>query len=416
MSNIKDIFGESESDDDEGGGGGDVGALFSLSDDEDEDDKPVAKPKGRLKKGNAKPSKPSGAKPAAKPDAKPAAKPGGATPGGAKPGGAKKDEPDTGDAYDSGDEIVADDEDKNFIDNDDDDQDLLAEYAGEQKFDDRPTDGFDDFEDNEPVRKKDDDENNPMAPTLNAMKRKRAKEMETGDKDKVVMALMQRMADAFNEDQSAAEGKGRLAKVRMLPMLRRIFKQRALHATLLEFDAMTEVSKWLEYDDNTPMPSLEVRTQLLEAIQPLPAQPDHLRRSGIGRIVMKYAREKRETASNKRAARALVEQWSRPIIGKGVDYRGLEAAASESRNVRGALQGVDQAKDDADEIFQNHAAQLEVEGAQPRMRVAVPQFSGFDFVVRPSAAMDATARRGRRSAPQSADSARGRLAKKFRLK
>ena len=40
---------------------------------------------------------------------------------------------------------------------------------------------------------------------------------------------MQRMADAFNEDQSAAEGKGRLAKVRMLPMLRRIFKQRALH-------------------------------------------------------------------------------------------------------------------------------------------------------------------------------------------
>ena len=66
-------------------------------------------------------------------------------------------------------------------------------------------------------------------------------------------------------------------------MLERRYARESERWKLCVSQAMTEVSKWLEYDDNTPMPSLEVRTQLLEAIQPLPAQPDHLRRSGIGR-------------------------------------------------------------------------------------------------------------------------------------
>ena len=63
-------------------------------------------------------------------------------------------------------------------------------------------------------------------------------------------------------------------------------------------------------------PMLAIRTALLEAMSELPAQPEHLKRSGIGRIVMKMANNKQETRDNRTMARNLVEAWARPVVGK----------------------------------------------------------------------------------------------------
>ena len=84
---------------------------------------------------------------------------------------------------------VMDDADRAFIDNTDETEEnkaILAEYAKEkQNFaGDRPGAG-DDFEADEKKKpSRADDENNPMKPTLDRMKRKKRKELGADDKDK----------------------------------------------------------------------------------------------------------------------------------------------------------------------------------------------------------------------------------------
>ena len=141
MADIKDIFGESDSEDDNDQQQApvDVGKLFELSEDEEEAPIQRKRPAGRLQK-NA----------AAAPQRKPQNKEGG--------------------AYDDEDDGVMDDADRAFIDNTDETDEnkaILAEYAKEkQNFaGDRPG-AQDDFEADEKKKpSRADDENNPMKPT-----------------------------------------------------------------------------------------------------------------------------------------------------------------------------------------------------------------------------------------------------------
>jgi transcription factor SPN1 len=387
MADIKDIFGESDSEEEEAGEDADVGKLFELSDDE-EDAAPIARKRLTQRKPEA-----------------PKAKAGAPAPAG--------DAGDAGNAYDSDDEPEETDADRAFIDTEGDDEALLAEYRAEkQDFrEDRPVEG-DDFEAAEPAaaaRNKPDD-SNPMAPTLTRMKRKRTKEMDTDAKDKVVQSALQRMSDAMTEDEAALkDGEPALSKIKLLPTIARVFKQRALRQTLLDFDALDLVTKWLAPNPDGTPPSLAVRRGLLEACQEFPALPEHLKRSGLGRVVMKIARDKTETPANRRLAKALVEAWSRPVVGKSLDYKQLQEATELrfKRSVRGNIAAVDEKKDDADEIFAR-----ENDAMAPSHRVRVPHFNGFDFVVRPESSVAAPAA-GRKKAP-AADSSKGRLAKKIK--
>ena len=384
MADIKDIFGESDSEEEEAGEDADVGKLFELSDDE-EDAAPIVRKRLTQRKPEA-------------PKAR------AATPA---PAG------DAGNAYDSDEKPEETDADRAFIDTEGDDAELLAEYAKEgQHFgDERPE--HDDFEADEraerpAARGRDDD--NPMAPTLNKMKRKRTKEMGTDDKDKVVQNTLSRMADAVQEDEDALKaGEPALSKIKLLPVVARVFKQRALRQTLLDFDALDLVTKWLAPNPDGTPPSLAVRRGLLEACQEMPALPEHLKRSGLGRVVMKLARDKTETPANRRLAKSLVEAWSRPVVGKSLDYKRLQEATELrfKRSVRGNVAAVDEKKDDADEIFAR-----ENDAMAPSHRVRVPHFNGFDFVVRPESSVQAPAA-GRKKAP-AADSSKGRLAKKIK--
>jgi hypothetical protein len=406
MADIKDIFGESDSEDDNDQQQApvDVGKLFELSEDEEEAPIQRKRPAGRLQKNAA----------AAPPK--------------------KKDE---GGAYDDEDDgvrdcveiefrcashirlhpthwlistQVMDDADRAFIDNTDETEEnkaILAEYAKEkQNFaGDRPG-AADDFEQDEKKKpSRADDENNPMKPTLDRMKRKKRKELGADDKDKIVQSLLQRMGDALNEDKEALNrGEPATAKVKLLPLVGRLFKQRALRQTLLEYDALDLVREWLTPNKGV-QPMLAIRTALLEAMSELPAQPEHLKRSGIGRIVMKMANNKQETRDNRTMARNLVEAWARPVVGKVGDMKSLEAMTARRAPVDSQAARVDHNQDDAGEIFER-----EGEESKNRARVRVPQFNGFAFTVRPASTADPARSKGKR-APK-ADSAQGRLHKR----
>ena len=133
---------------------------------------------------------------------------------------------------------------------------------------------------------------------------------------------------------------------------------------------------------------LAIRTALLEAMSELPAQPEHLKRSGIGRIVMKMANNKQETRDNRTMARNLVEAWARPVVGKVGDMKSLEAMTARRAPVDSQAARVDHNQDDAGEIFER-----EGEESKNRARVRVPQFNDFAFTVRPASTADPARRR-----------------------
>lgn len=323
----------------------------------------------------------------------------------------KKPKKDEGDAYDSGSDVEETEADKAFIDTDGDDQELLAEYAKEsQNFsEDVPAT---DFEQQGPSL---DRPTNPMDEALQKLRKKKTKEMTTDQKDKVVIQLLERMTEAAARDAEARRaGKPALAKLGMLDRVKRTFAQRTLHHTLLEFDALMVVGDWLTPNEDGSPPTLALKQGLLEAVAPLPAAPDHLKKSTIGRIVYKYSRDKRETPENRRLARKLVEQWSRPVVGKTVSYRAYQAQQEEElgASVRGSVETIDRTKDNADELIEQLEQEDPASASSSRLRV--PQFTGFDFVIRPQSTVNPTNTNQRRpTVAAKADTAKSRLSKKL---
>ena len=124
---------------------------------------------------------------------------------------------------------------------------------------------------------------------------------------------------------------------------------------------------------------LAIRTALLEAMSELPAQPGHLKRSGIGRIVMKMANNKQETRDNRTMARNLVEAWARPVVGKVGDMKSLEAMTARRAPVDSQAARVDHNQDDAGEIFERGRGVQE-----PRARARAPVPTASPFTVRPA--------------------------------
>ncbi|KAJ8601596.1 hypothetical protein CTAYLR_008456 [Chrysophaeum taylorii] len=282
----------------------------------------------------------------------------------------KRGREDDENAYDSGEEVVETAEDQAFIDNADDDQELLAEYAKEtQNFEDDPTS----FEAPPTTTT-----TTPLDEAMARMKRKKSRELTIAEKDKIVISLLEQMNDAARKDaRSREEGEPGLEKLALLPDVERLFAQRSLHQTLLDFDALMTASEWLEGS-----PTLALRTGLLKALLPLPAAPEHLKKSNIGRFVMRYSRDPMEPPQNRQLARQLVEQWARPVLGRGTNYKSLEAQQEQEsgRSLQGTLAAVDKNRDDADDIIAGTNA------ASNRLRV--PKFEGFDFVIRPRAATE----------------------------
>mmetsp|Transcript_1017 Transcript_1017/g.1466 ORF Transcript_1017/g.1466 Transcript_1017/m.1466 type:complete len:301 (+) Transcript_1017:347-1249(+) len=268
-------------------------------------------------------------------------------------------------------------------------------------------------------RKKKKEDNTPFGQTLAALKKKKTKEMNQDEKDKICMGILGRMNDAFLEDNEArAREEPALRKIQLLPTVRRVFNQRALHNTLLEFDALVVICDWLRPLADNSLPSLAIRTAMLEIMQPLPAQPEHLKKltgsgTNVGRIVMKYSRDPRETPANRRLARKLVEAWSRPVIGRGVSFKSLETQQEQDFGfvqIRGNAPKIDHSKDDIDDQYQANLTDEQ----QQSDRVRVPQFHGFEFIVRPQPSIDASALNSSKSGKYHSESAKGRISKKVK--
>ena len=144
------------------------------------------------------------------------------------------------------------------------------------------------------------------------------------------------------------------------------------------------------------LPSPVLREGVLAMLTQLPIDAaderrrNQLKASGVGRVVLFYSRLPEETPGNRRAARSLVERWSRPVFEAHredlVDVIGGGPEAKREREL-GALQARAAAQAAADAraapIGGAAGAAAAAAAAAARRRAAPPRAPRLDYVVKP---------------------------------
>ena len=95
-----------------------------------------------------------------------------------------------------------------------------------------------------------------------------------------------------------------------------------LQETFISKGVLVTIKKWIDPLPDKSLPNLKVREVILRCLSVMSIiGTDDLKESGIGRAVMLLSKHPQETLQNKKIAKNLIEQWSRPIFGLKDRYR-----------------------------------------------------------------------------------------------
>ncbi|ORY73913.1 TFIIS helical bundle-like domain-domain-containing protein, partial [Protomyces lactucae-debilis] len=126
---------------------------------------------------------------------------------------------------------------------------------------------------------------------------------------------------AQQDAEANAEKRVASAKLKMLPEVEKILRSQMLYDSILDNNMLTSVRHWLEPLPDRSLPALNIQRVLFDALSRLPIKTDHLRESGVGKIVLFYKKSKKPEESIRLIADRLVSEWSRPIIKKSANHR-----------------------------------------------------------------------------------------------
>jgi len=215
-------------------------------------------------------------------------------------------------------------------------------------------------------------------------------------------------------------------KLKLLPTLCQVMAKRPLQAEFLDRGILSVLKNWLEPLPDQSLPNSTLRTALLNILAKLPIDTgdserrEQLKNSGLGRVVKFLSRSEEETGANKRLAKALVDEWSRPLFQKptrlnDVDLRHLN---SERVNLKRARPQVSEGRshgelesDDFDlEALQRQYAEESKTREAAGAMTERPEAMATDFVFRPPSKIDGDDVRARaKLCRKESNDSRGRL-------
>ncbi|CAN0193561.1 unnamed protein product [Ectocarpus sp. 6 AP-2014] len=340
-----------------------------------------------------------------------------------------EDEEDEGLGGDGGEEVARPPnkrtrEDDDFIDDADDNADLLNEYKQDEP---EGGDHSEAEEDNNPENFHDaPKKESAMTAVLASMKKRKAQDLSTADREQIAQEFMFKINQAAEDDEEAVQnGRPAIYKIKMIRVVKATLAKKELQETFLEFDLLGVLKRWLQPYSNGQLPNLTVRTDILKLIENLPVQVDHLKRSGIGKVVMGLLNCGEETTENKRRLRQLVSKWNRPVYEKETNYRarrpaqddleamevptrgggGAAGSGGRRRVVHGSMRRDGASKDEAVGNILNARAR----GLDPT-KARVPFSNGYAFSKAPRSRVEG---HGRAPAQQVDTSSRAKLLKKM---
>ncbi|KAJ2106021.1 Transcription factor iws1 [Coemansia sp. RSA 922] len=154
-----------------------------------------------------------------------------------------------------------------------------------------------------------------------ARRRKRTDE-DDANVDEMIVELRKRMRDAAYRDID--DNKDRLPAIHKLSMLPDVVEELSkppLYEAFLDNNIVESIRLWLEPLDDGSLPSLDIQNAMLESLGKLPIRRDHLRESGIGKIILFMSKCPRISEQNRHTCEQFVQQWSRMVLRLSADYR-----------------------------------------------------------------------------------------------
>ncbi|CAO3610239.1 unnamed protein product [Cunninghamella echinulata] len=140
--------------------------------------------------------------------------------------------------------------------------------------------------------------------------------------DEELHNLRERMKVAAETDVIAnQQQKPAIAKLKMIDEVKTTLNNSSLFDSILDNQLLDAIRLWLEPLPDRALPSLEIQNELLEILDKLPAAAEHLRESGIGKIVLFYKKSTRAETSVQRKADHLVAKWTRLVLKRSESYR-----------------------------------------------------------------------------------------------
>lgn len=319
---------------------------------------------------------------------------------------------ESGDSYNSGGYVERTQADFDFIDNEGEDPDALRELYAEQHFEDERATGSDSEEEGRRRRKKssgavrkrgpdalsdvDDDDDCPVSAIVKKMKRKKKDKKKLSEVEEEAKEFLHRMDGAADEDEkSYQERKPATKKLAMLPSVLETLANKEMTRSLLDWDLLSIIKRWIQPLPNGKLGNVTVRQRLLDSIKNMTGEqgisPSDLKRSSLGKTVMALYTHRDETPNMKRQLKALIEQWSRPIFQKSGNMKDLDRVLHDRREA--GLTGIARAQQattttkaavikhrDVDSTLSGKNKQVQ----NKHNRVRVPYSKGFQFTIRPA--------------------------------
>lgn len=206
-------------------------------------------------------------------------------------------------------------------------------------------------------------------------------------KDEMNVAAMKDV-ETLNERIETTENKlVAMAKVVLLPKVISILNKANLADTILDNNLLQSVRIWLEPLPDGSLPSYEIQKSLLAAIQHLPIKTEHLKESGLGKVIIFYTKSKRVEPKLARLADKLIAEWTRPIIGASDNYRDKRVLKLEfdveKHKKKSALNNVKFKKAKKTSVDEEKHKSLYEQAAARRNRAAAPAQTTTDYKYAP---------------------------------
>ncbi|KAG7011365.1 Protein IWS1-like 1, partial [Cucurbita argyrosperma subsp. argyrosperma] len=196
------------------------------------------------------------------------------------------------------------------------------------------------------------------------------------------------------------QGKPAVNKLKKLPLLTDVLSKKQLQQEFLDHGVLTLIKNWLEPLPDGSLPNINIREAILKILTDFPIdleqydRREQLKKSGLGKVIMFLSKSDEETTSNRKLAKDLVDQWSRPIFNKSTrfeDMRNMEDERVPFRRPMGKKSGNKAAgiesRDgdlDLDEFSQGRKSSQ----SSSRQHASRPEATPLDFIVRPQSKID----------------------------
>lgn len=232
-------------------------------------------------------------------------------------------------------------------------------------------------------------------------KKKKKNEKSPAEIALLVENVMAELEVTAEEDADLnRQGKPAVNKLKKLPLLTDVLSKKQLQQEFLDHGVLTLLKNWLEPLPDGSLPNINIREAILKILTDFPIdleqydRREQLKKSGLGKVIMFLSKSDEETTSNRKLAKDLVDQWSRPIFNKSTrfeDMRNVEdervpfrrPLAKKSGNKAAGMESRD-GDLDLDEFSQGRKSGQ----SSSRQHASRPEATPLDFVIRPQSKID----------------------------